>query len=133
MKNPSTKTMKGEFPEVFQALRSILLEHTTKLTVTKDNQELFYADMKGKMYRGKPLCFGGVRLGKNYVSYYLMPAYMNPKLQGKISPELKKHMQGKACFNFKHIDKSLFKELTAITVTGLKMFENINESTFAGS
>jgi hypothetical protein len=87
--------------------------------------------MKGKLYRGKPLCFGGVRIGKNYVSYYPMPAYMNPKLQAMISPELKKHMQGKACFNFKQVGKSLFKELAAITATGLKMFEKFDESTFS--
>ena len=130
MKKTPLKTPTSEFLEVFQALRAILTKHCARLNVTKDNDEWFYADMKSKTYRGKPLCFGGVRLGKNYVSYYLMPVYMNPKLQAMISPALKKHMQGKACFNFKQINKPLFLELISITATGLKMFEKIDEITF---
>jgi len=56
----------------------------------------------------KAVCFGAVRLGKNYVSYYLMPVYMTPALQKRISPELRKRMQGKSCFNFTEIDPILF-------------------------
>jgi len=33
----------------------------------------------------------GDRMGKNYVSYHLMPVYMNPALQKHISPELKRN------------------------------------------
>ncbi len=45
--------------------------------------------------------FGSVRLGKAYVSFHLMPIYMNPALIQSIPPALKKRMQGKSCFNFK--------------------------------
>ena len=47
--------------------------------------------------------FGAVRIGKSYVSLHLMPLYMSPTLQAQISPSLKKHMQGKTCFNFKTV------------------------------
>ena len=45
--------------------------------------------------------FGAVKIGKAYVSYHLMPLYMNEPLARTVSPQLKKHMQGKSCFNFK--------------------------------
>ena len=44
--------------------------------------------------------FAGTRLGKRYVSYYLMPVYVEPSLLDGISPELRRRMQGKSCFNF---------------------------------
>jgi len=40
--------------------------------------------------------FGGVQIKKNYLGFYLMPVYVNPKLLDGISTELKKSMQGKS-------------------------------------
>jgi hypothetical protein len=55
------------------------------------------------------------------VSYHLMPLYMNPTLQAMVSPELKKRMQGKACFNFKkEPEPALLKELAALTKAAVK-------------
>ena len=65
---------------------------------------------------GKPWGYvAGTRLGKSYVSYYLMPVYATPSLVASMSPELRKRMQGKACFNFKSVDEPLFAELDALT------------------
>ena len=65
--------------------------------------------------------FGSVRLGKAYVSFHLMPLYMNPPLTRSISPALKKRMQGKTCFNFKSIpEPELLKELRQLTAAALK-------------
>ena len=52
-------------------------------------------------HKGQPMFFGGLRLGKAYVSFHLMPVYMCPPLNEQITPALKKRMQGKSCFNFK--------------------------------
>lgn len=65
--------------------------------------------------RNRELWFGEVRKGKAYVSYHLIGVYANPALLDDISPELKKHMQGKSCFNFRSVDDKLFKELSALT------------------
>lgn len=64
---------------------------------------------------GKQVWFGGVNTTKQYVSYYLMPVYAFPDLLDGISPELKKRMQGKSCWNFKVVDEALLKELAALT------------------
>ena len=65
--------------------------------------------------RGKDLWFGAVVTGKSYVSYHLIAVYGFPDLLDDISPELKKRMQGKSCFNFKAVDETLFKELARLT------------------
>jgi len=67
--------------------------------------------------------FGGVQIKKNYVSYHLMPVYAFPDLLDGLSPELKKRMQGKSCFNFKTVDKALFKELGALTRKGYQRYK----------
>jgi hypothetical protein len=72
--------------------------------------------------KGRDMWFGAVRLGKAYVSYHLMPAYAFPDLLDGISPELKKRMQGKSCFNFTAIDKPLFAELKRLTKAGYERF-----------
>jgi hypothetical protein len=55
---------------------------------------------------------------KRYVSYHLMPVYVNPALLDGLSPALKARMQGKSCFNFTKVDPALFEELAALTQAG---------------
>ncbi|MDP9465461.1 MAG: hypothetical protein M3P52_12610 [Actinomycetota bacterium] len=68
------------------------------------------------------LTFGGVGIGKRYVSYHLMCVYMGPGLLEGMSPELRKRMQGKSCFNFTTVDEGLFDELSAITAKGRELY-----------
>jgi hypothetical protein len=72
---------------------------------------------------GDAMYFGAARIGKNYVSYYLMPVYAFPDLLDGISPELKRRMQGKSCFNFTHVDEMLFMELEQLTERGYERFK----------
>jgi hypothetical protein len=104
-----------EFPSVFKKLKSILEPYSSKLTIKIDNSEGFSLDGTYSEKWKKELFFGAVQIKKNYVSFYLMPVYMYPDLLKNISPELKKHMQGKSCFNFKKIETPLFDELTQLT------------------
>lgn len=52
-----------------------------------------------------------------------MQVYVNPKLLDGISPDLKKRMQGKSCFNFKEINKEHLKELTILTKNGFEFYK----------
>lgn len=47
---------------------------------------------------------------------------MFPKLVKGLSPELKRRMQGKACFNFTSVDEGLFQQLAALTERGFEEF-----------
>jgi hypothetical protein len=63
-----------------------------------------------------------VRPGKSYVSFYLMSIYSAPELMASMSPELRRRMQGKACFSFTKVDERLFAELARLTEAGLEPF-----------
>jgi len=113
-----------EFPSVFKKLKSILQPYSSKLTVKENTSEGFSLDGAYSEKWKKELFFGAAQIKKNYVSFYLMPVYMYPYLLRNISPELRKHMQGKSCFNFKKIETSLFDELTQLTKQGFERFIN---------
>jgi len=110
----------AEFPIVFESLKTILKPYAKELTVKTDKPDLYYLDAAYSEKWKKELFFAAAQVKKNYVSFYLMPVYMYPDLLKKISPELKKHMQGKSCFNFKKIEKPLFEELSQLTKQGFE-------------
>lgn len=68
------------------------------------------------------LTFAGVQLGRRYVSYHLMCAYLAPDLVEAMSPQLRRRMQGKSCFNFTRVDDELFDELSSITARGRELY-----------
>jgi hypothetical protein len=111
-----------DFPTVFEQLRSILKSHAQNLTVKTDAAGTYYLDGPYSEKWKKELFFGSAQIKKNYVSFYLMPVYMYPELLKDVSPELKKRMQGKSCFNFKKVEPELFAELTELTRRGAEKF-----------
>ena len=115
---------KKELNEIFRRLKAIFKPYAKKMVVVQDTPSGYYLDTHYIMKKKQPLCFGAVRLGKNYVSFYLMSVYACPDLLKAMSPELKKRMQGKSCFNFKEVDEKLFKELTKLTKAGATKFSN---------
>ena len=109
-----------EFPLVFESLKSILKPYAKTLTVKTDTGDTFYLDAAYSQKWKKEIFFGSAQIKKNYVSFYLMPVYMYPDLLKNVSPELKKHMQGKSCFNFKKVETPLFEELSQLTKQGFE-------------
>ncbi|MDH4386124.1 MAG: hypothetical protein QE280_11870 [Caulobacter sp.] len=80
------------------------------------------APFANPLHPKQPLWFGGVRPGKAYVSYHLMPVYSHPALLEGISPALRRRMQGKSCFNFKKPDPDLMAELEALTAAAAELY-----------
>ena len=115
---------KNKFNEVFHRLKAIFKPYAKKMVVVQDTPSCYYLDTRYIMKNKKPLCFGAVRLGKNYVSFYLMSVYASPDLLKGMSPELKRRMQGKSCFNFKEVDEKLFQELDKLTKAGAARFSS---------
>jgi hypothetical protein len=110
--------IKTEFPIVFEKLKSIIKPYASKFKVKADTPDSFYLEGKYSEKWKNELFFASTQIKKNYVSFYLMPVYMYPDLLKGISPDLKKHMQGKSCFNFKKIEPALFDELSELTKMG---------------
>jgi hypothetical protein len=126
-KSPTQKTaLKKDKPDlavVFAALRKLLETFKGEITMETDKPGNYHTAMPTLVHRGKPLYFAGVKTGKNYVSYHLLPLYYNPDLNSRVPAELKKRKQGMACFNFTAVDDVCFAELRKLTAHGLKMFK----------
>ena len=86
--------------EVFASLKALLTPYQANLVPVHDNAEHYYLDTAFLMPNKKPLFFAAVKIGKHYVSFYLMPVYVFPDLLDALAPALRARMQGKSCFNF---------------------------------
>lgn len=100
---------------VFRELKSIMASYSALMDCTEnssDSYNLFTRHIQGN---GKALYFGGIKINKNFVSYHLMPIYVFPELTLSMDPELKKHLKGKSCFNFKILKASELMQLKTLT------------------
>ena len=114
----------SEFKIVFERLKEIIEPYSTELAVVVDDTDNFHINTNFIMKNKKPMYFGSVKINKKYVSFHLMPVYVFPELLQSISPELKRRMQGKSCFNFKMVDEVIFKELRILTSNGHSKYKD---------
>jgi hypothetical protein len=116
---------KSDFGAAYARLKSIMQRHEGgALKANPDAPENYVLiGPPTPASKGKDVWFGAVQTRKNYVSYHLMPVYVFPELLDTISPELKKRMQGKSCFNFTRVDEKLFNELADLTEQGYERFK----------
>lgn len=118
-----------EFQYIFKSLKNVLNKYEKRLVLKADTEDKYnlYTQVlpNGKLvYNNDTLYFGGVEIKKNYVSYHLFAVYMFPELLDTISPELKKRMQGKSCFNFKREEGKLFDEIKMLTDKCFKKYKS---------
>ena len=112
-----------DFTADFSELHKVMTPYASKLDTKKDEATELYVDTRHIQKNKKPLFFGAVQVKKSYVSFHLMPIYLNPELLALASPELKSRMQGKSCFNFSTVEPTLFKELAALTKAGYASYK----------
>jgi len=102
-------------------LRQILEPHRGDFVVAQEGPRGVALHLKG--LADQPHGFvAGVRPGKRYVSFYLMPVYAFPELLSGTSVALRRRMQGKSCFNFSAVDEELMGELAGLTDRGLNRY-----------
>ena len=116
-----------EFAPVFEALRRLLEPYANRPGFAHtDAVGKYQLSSTTKADRvGRPLFVAGVQVNRTYVSYHLMPIYMNPALQRAVPPALKRRMQGKSCFNFTSIDPELMRALSALTAEAIASFKEV--------
>ncbi len=123
--------MASDFESIFLRLRTILQTHAEELSVKDDTPDCYSVEANAgpatlKEWGGKlktpivPVAW--VQIGSAYVSFHIMGIYENAKLYDGMSKELKSHMQGKTCFNFKSHDEAIFKELEQLTNQAVSAF-----------
>lgn len=109
---------------VFEMLRPLFSRHADRLVVLQDAPDRYFLGTHEVRARdGYRTGFGGVEIRKSFVSVHLMPVYVHPDLLEGLSPELRRRMQGKSCFNFRKPDPRLFEELSGLVAAGLARFE----------
>jgi hypothetical protein len=112
-----------EFEATFAACREILRELEPKLIPNADEPGNYWLDAGYSERHKKMICFGGVRIGKGYVSYHLMPVYGCPDLVRDMPSELRRRMQGKSCFNFKSLTPEQGRMLRDLTLESYERFK----------
>jgi hypothetical protein len=121
----------ADFETVHERLKAIIRDHADGLVITRDGPAGMALEIPG--LEGKPWGYvAGTRLGKSYVSFYLMPVYALPELADSVSPELQRRKQGKSCFNFTKVDEPLFAELDALAGRGIPGFSEVAQAAAAG-
>lgn len=112
----------GDLKGVLAALRSTVTLYEPSLVTAQSSALGFLFNTRSLGPNGKPLFFAGAQIRKGYVSFHFFPVYMFPDLLGGMSPELKRCMAGKSCFNFKAVPPPLLRELAQLTESGFKRF-----------
>ena len=108
--------------ETFKRLAGIFAPYRDDLVTKTDEPGHLSLDAPPSTSYTKGLFFGAVKVGKRYVSFHLMPVYVHPDLLDDISPELRRRMQGKSCFNFTAPDDALFAELGRLASAGIDAY-----------
>ena len=124
--------MSSKLQSVFLPLRDLLRAHAASFSVARDTETHYGLDASvgpatvrswGGKVKTQSIPVAWVSIEKAYVSYHLMGVSGNAKLLASFSEELRAHMQGKSCFNFKAADDALFNELAHVTsesLTGMR-------------
>ena len=99
----------AEFPVLFERFKAMLAPYLGQLYVSGDSPTMYSVDTAPPETRTPATWFGSVRIGKNYVSYYLMPVYALPELTQGISPALGKRRQGRSCFILSTVDETVLR------------------------
>lgn len=108
---------------VFEAYRGVFTPLAGRAVVVADTPTRYYlATHEVRARDGYRTGFGGVEIGRRYVSVHLMPVYVHPELLEDMTDDLRRRMQGKSCFNFRSVEPGLLAELDALVTRGADRF-----------
>lgn len=116
--------MAGTHDAVAAELAALMRRHAVGMTESKGGTYglEMVAPHPNPLHPKQPMWFGGVRSGKTGASYHLMPLYTHPALIERMSPALRKRLNGKSCLNFKAVDEGLFGELASLTQEAARIY-----------
>jgi len=114
--------------DVYLRLREILVAYEGRLPVLADGPVSYELGMPAKSPSKPEIFVAAARDGKAYASFHLMPVYAFPDMLDAVSPELRRRMQGKSCFNFTRIDEPLFAELEGLAARGIERFRDLGDA-----
>lgn len=114
---------------VFDELKAILMSHAVGLAErtgkVKNKRDYQLNSEKPVVIDGRKrdeMYFAGLIQQKDSVGFYFFPVYCCDELKARLSPELLKHLDGRACFHFKRLTPALKKDIQAALKIGLKAY-----------
>jgi hypothetical protein len=106
--------MNSEFDKIFNKLKELLSKYDGRLKVMTDKPGRYEFtgtkpfELGGKL-RPEGAYFGGAKVNKGHVGFYLMAPYVKPEFTAELAPELVKLLKGKSCFWIKKYDEHTFE------------------------
>ncbi len=115
------KIIKTQAKEEGLVLKKAVLDSVAK---TPKRQLHAYGSKKVQIGKRKPTqtYVVGCMLNKKTIGFYSMAVYAFPK-KFDLSPEMKKTLKGKSCFQIKELDKKTEKELEKIVAKSIALFK----------
>ncbi|MCW4030909.1 MAG: hypothetical protein NWE80_00935 [Candidatus Bathyarchaeota archaeon] len=122
---------------IFLHIKEILANYSENLVVadayigskakTKKPAYHLYGSKEVSLFGKKPqkTYVAGVIQQKNYVSFYLSAIYSHPELLQHVSPELRKHLKGKSCFNLAKAGSHIYEEINKMLEIGIAKYKDI--------
>ena len=123
--------------EIFSEIKKILKEQSkdyieadkyigSKAKMVKPEYHLYGAEevsILGK--KPENTYIAGVIQQKNYVSFYFSPIYSHPDSFEDISPDLKRYLKGKSCFNITKGTAQIYKEIDKLLKKGINKYKEL--------
>ncbi|MFW9826681.1 MAG: hypothetical protein ACFFEY_03565 [Candidatus Thorarchaeota archaeon] len=128
----------NDLEDVFLKIKSILVKYSSSFlskdkyigsqAIEKKPAYHLYGSKKVSLFgkKSQPTYIAGVIQQKNYVSFYLSAIYSHPELFKNISPELKKFLKGKSCFNINKLTPPILQEVEEILQIGIKKYQELD-------
>src|SRR3989344_5044669 len=129
--HPWEKKMNEEtLQELFGKLKKLLEKNSAGLEM---RESVIGSQAKGSkpalhLYGKKPVAIpgrkpqqtylAGIILQKNFVGLYMMPIYSHPQLTKNLSPQLRRMLKGKSCFNVNQADRAVLSEIDKLLKEG---------------
>ena len=114
---------------VFDELKAILSAHAAGLAErsggVKNKRDYQLYSEKPVVVEGRKrdeMYFAGLIQQKGSIGFYFFPVYSCEDVKAKLSPELLKHLDGKACFHFNQLTLELKKDVREALKVGLKAY-----------
>lgn len=126
MARTAPSTARAQLSDIFNSLRELLRRYegrlTPKLNLTNkyDLWSIKQITIAGR--ERSEVYFAGLVIQKDYVGFYFMPVYVNPKLAGVFHPDLLKLLKGKSCFHVRKLDPALRRHIVSALRRGYALY-----------
>ena len=119
--------MQSDLVKIFKKLKKILKKYENPLKPKLDLDSKYdlwsFKDIEVAGRKKKEVYFAGLIIQSNYVGFYYMPIYTDPKLEDKFDPELIKLLKGKSCFHIRSLDANLEQQIEKALKLGFQLYK----------